>query len=257
MILPSALAMKITSHEIMIIMHVDKSGYVQERYTVRFDGEDERVEVSDLLKNGATIADLARYGVKQNILVEISKSTIVPEITQASTGIITLQYNTNVLVQSAEWRGKQEIIGITEKLFSFYDGSRIALPYDPPTDLTIKVPTSIKLAEEITPPPETRKQELADDGTELNVYGWSYRHPFDTNKFRVVYEEERTIQSTLSLETILKQFSERFGNPFYVIAGVIILILAIWYRNQIISVVTESFAGEHMEEIVVIEKKKK
>ncbi len=239
LIMASAMALTITSHDIDITMRADGSGYVVEDFQVRL-GEGERAEFELALEAG-TPGDI---GLVPTIVKEHSDINIIPQTTESDIAVVTFQYNVPEIVDTTETKGKQALVGLTEKAFSFYDGHTMQLPYDPQTTLSVMVPQDILLAGDPLPPTGAPTKELGVDGKQYLKYTWSYRKPFNTAEFRVIYEKEVSIQSQLSPSVILNEFREKYGNPIYIAVAVILLIVVLWYRKEVYIVVQEAFAGE-------------
>ncbi|MCD6522683.1 MAG: hypothetical protein J7K68_02955 [Candidatus Diapherotrites archaeon] len=244
LVLSSAFASQITKHDIRITMKEDGSAYIEEEYLLRLTSDERGVFKTIMNKESPSIDDWSVFGIKKSIISQTKEENVIPEMTQSDVAVVTLQYTTNKIVKEVEKRGKERLVGITESLFTFYDGKKISLPYDPPTTLVILVPNTLRVSGEITPPPFSTTQQIGSDGKLYTVYEWNYRRPFSSDKFRLLYSEELTIQSQLSPELLLKEFEEKYGNPVYIFAAVIILGILVWYRKQIIGIVTEAFSGE-------------
>lgn len=237
LLLSAVSAASITSHSITLTLNTEGGAYVQEEYLLRLNNED-----LSLVEAGTV--DWPSFGVAKTVTKPSSDANIIPEVTQSDLVIVTLQYSVPEIIDSVERKGKQEVVGVTEKAFSFYDGSVISLPYDPPTELVIRVPSELSIASPVTPPAYSTSVEIDSDGEKYSVFSWNYRHPFSTEKFRVGYETEVSIQSQLSFRAFVEDVRERFGNPVYWLVAVIIVVIAVMYRKEIALLASEAFAGE-------------
>ncbi|MCK4328120.1 MAG: hypothetical protein KAW41_06695 [Candidatus Diapherotrites archaeon] len=243
LIISTCLAAQVIDHEIRIGLHEDGSAYVEQEYFLRLDsGEGKEFEA--LVKDGASFPDLGAYGISKVITYETTDENVVMELTQSDFGVVVLQYTVPEVVEAVEKVGKQELTGITENAFTFFDGSTISLPYDPPTTLKIGMPITLRLAREVTPPAYSTAPGLDASGQKVTYYEWNYKKPFTSGKFRVLYEKEIPLQSQLSLRSITSEIREKYGNPVYMIAGLILLAMVVWYRKEIGILLSESFMGE-------------
>jgi hypothetical protein len=234
-----AAAVTVTSHDIEITLKADGSGYVVEDFLVRLTNGDK-----DSFKAALAAGTPETVGLKPVITKEHGEINIIPRITESDIASVTFQYNVPQIVDSVGKRGKQELVGITEKAFSFYDGKTMQLPYEPPTTLAISVPQDFKLADNPIPSTEPPVRELGVDGKQYLKYTWTYLKPFNTNQFRVLYEQEISIQSQLSLGSLLDNFRNSYGNPLYLVAAAILVLILLCYRKEVVIVVKEAFAGE-------------
>jgi len=234
-----AAAVTVTSHDIEITLKADGSGYVVEDFLVRLANGDKDSFEAALAAGKPETASL-----KPVITKEHGEINIIPHITESDIAAVTFQYNVPQIVDSVGKRGKQELVGITERAFSFYDGKTMQLPYEPPTTLSISVPQDIQLAENPVPPTDAPIKELGVDGKQYLKYTWTYLKPFNTNQFRVLYEQELSIQSQLSFGSLLDNFRNSYGNPMYLVAAAILVLILLWYRKEVAIVVKGAFAGE-------------
>jgi len=242
-LLSTCLAAQVISHEIRISLHDDGSAYVEQEYLVRLVGTD-KAAFTQLLKTKPGFSDLAPYSIAKVIAYPSQDENVVVEMTGSDFGVVTLQYSIPKIVESVEQVGKQQLAGITAQAFTFYDGTTITLPYDPPTTLKIAMPNTLRLAREVTPPAYSVTEGFDSTGQKVTNYEWNYRKPFTTNKFQVLYEKEVPLQSQLSLSAITQEIRDKYGNPVYLLAALILIVIGIWYRSEISMLLTESFGGE-------------
>ena len=243
LLLSVAMAAQVINHEIRINLQDDGSAYVEQEYLLRLAPAD-KPAFESLIANGAKFGDLAPYGIGKVITYPSTDENVVIELTKSDFGVVVLQYTVGEIVEPVEKVGKQELTGITEKAFTFYDGKTISLPYDPPTTLKIGIPLTLKLAREVTPPAYSVTTGFDANGKKITYYVWNYKKPFTSGKFRVLYEKEVSLQSQLSLRSLTTEFKDKYGNPAYLIAGAILLGIVIWYRKELSMLITESFGGE-------------
>ncbi len=251
-LLSTCLAAQIINHEITIALHEDGSAYVQQEYLLRLADQDKQT-FDSLIKNGAEFPELTPYGINKVITYSSTDENVVIELTQSDFGVVTLQYTVPEIVEFIEQIGRQELAGITQNAFTYFDGSIISLPYDPPTVLIIGMPNTLRLAREVTPPAYSAHPGFDSTGQKVTYYEWNYRAPFTASKFQVLYEKEVPLQSQLSLSAITKEFRDKYGSPVYLIAGVILLSIFVLYRKNISILITESFSGEPILEDEAIE----
>lgn len=241
------LSARIITHEIKITVHEDSSAYVEEEYVLRLD-ENEKTTLEQMINKELSIDDLRKFGVDKTIVLKTEGENIIPSLTQSSIAFITLQYRVPKITELIESRGRKETLAITEKAFSLYDGNKISLPYDPPTDLKILIPLKLLVSGEVTPPPYSITI-VEINGEKYKEYEWNHKRPFQAEKFRVAFEKEVTLKSRLSIEVLLQDIQETFAkNPFYLIATLIVIVIIIWYRKGIVKLVGEAFAGEAVPE---------
>ena len=243
LLLSASLAAQVIDHEIRIGLHEDGSAYVEQEYLLRVGGDEEK-SFESLIRDGASFPDLGQYGISKVITYPSADENVVMELTQSDFAVVVLQYTVPEIVEGVEKIGKQELTGITQNAFSFYNGQTIALPYDPPTTLVISMPNTLRLAREVTPPAYSTSNGLDSSGQKVTYYEWNYKKPFTSSKFEVLYEKEIPLQSQLSLRGITSEIREKYGNPVYLIAGVILLAIGVWYRKEIALLLSESFTGE-------------
>ncbi|MFC2174729.1 hypothetical protein ACFLQ2_02555 [archaeon] len=248
-LISTCLATQVIGHDISIGLHEDGSAYVEEEYLVRLASH-EKTSFEALIARGASFEELTPYGISKVITYEAGDRNVVMELTQSDFGVVILQYTVPEIVEPVEKIGKQELTGITENAFIFFDGNTISLPYDPPTTLTIAMPITLRLAREVTPPAYSTTEGIDATGQKVTYYEWNYRKPFTSSKFEVLYEQEITLQSQLSLSKITEEMREKYGDPVYMIAGLVVLVMVIWYRKELGLLLSESFTGEPtLEEI--------
>jgi hypothetical protein len=96
----------------------------------------------------------------------------------------------------------------------------------------------------VTPPAYAATSAYDASGDKVTTYEWSYKAPFTSGKFQVLYEKEIPLQSQLSLGTIMSEMRDKFGDPLYFVAGIVLLGIIIIYRNGIAALLGESFTGE-------------
>ncbi len=243
LLLGTCMAAQVINHEIRIRLQDDGSAYVEQEYLLRLAPED-KPAFESLVASGAKFSDLAPYGISKAITYPSTDENVVIELTKSDFGVVVLQYTVGKIVEPVEKVGKQELTGITEKAFAFYDGKTISLPYDPPTTLKIAIPSTLRLAREVTPPAYSVTTGFDTSGKRVTYYEWNYKKPFTSSKFRVLYKKEVSLQSQLSLRSLTAEFRKEYGNPIYLIAGAILLGIAFWYRKEISLLITESFGGE-------------
>lgn len=243
LLLSAGLAAEVLSHDISITLRDDGSGYVEQRYLLRLTDQDKRA-FEGFVKEGAGFEQLKLYGLTKAIAYESQDENVAIELTQSDFGSVILQYIVLDMVETVESIGRQELTGVTEKAFTFYDGSTIALPYDPPTVLRISVPSTLKIAREVTPPAYATTSAYDASGDRVTTYEWSYKAPFTSSKFQVLYEKEVALQSQLSLGTIMTEMRDKFGDPLYFVAGIVLLGIIVVYRKEIGALLGESFTGE-------------
>lgn len=243
LLLSTVMAAQVINHEIRINLREDGSAYVEQEHLLRLTGED-RKAFEDLLENGATFDQLAPYQIFKAITHQSMDENVIIEVTQSDFGVVIFQYTVQEMVEPVEKIGKQELTGITQNAFTFFDGTTMSLPYDPPTTLRIGIPITLRLAREVTPPAYSVTTGFDSFGEKVTYYEWSYRKPFTSSKFQVLYEQEIPLQSQLSLRSITNEFREKYGNPVYMIAALIIVVIAFLYRKQISMLLSESFSGE-------------
>ena len=242
-LISTCLAAQVIDHDIRIALHEDGSAYVEQEYLLRLD-DAEKNAFEGLIASGASFPDLAAYGISKVITYDSDDENVVMELTQSDFGVVVLQYKVPEIVEVVEKVGKQELTGITENAFMFYDGGTISLPYDPPTTLTIAMPSTLRLAREVTPPAYSSMDGLDGTGQKVTYYEWNYKKPFTASVFRVLYEKEIPLQSQLSLRQITEEIREKYGNPVYLIAGMILAVIVVWYRKELGLLLSESFSGE-------------
>ena len=247
LLLSVAMAAQVINHDIKISLREDGSAYVEQEYLLRLVSGD-KPEFENFIKTDANFRELAPYGIAKAVSYPSSEENIVVELTQSDFGVVILQYIIPEIVEPVEKIGKRELTGITENAFTFYDGVTISLPYDPPTTLLIGIPTTMRLATEVTPPAYSVTTGFDANGHKVTYYEWSYRKPFTSSKFRVLYEKEIPLQSQLSFKSMTEEFRGEIGNPIYILAGLIMLAIIILYRKEIWHLLTESFAGEPLIE---------
>lgn len=239
----SAFAVQIVNHDIKITIKEDGPSEVIEEYLLRITLDEEKTEFERLLKESTSFEEWKEFGPEKTINYGHTSLDIFAEFTKSDFAVVTFKYEVTGLVESIEKIGKQEIVGITERSFGFYDGERIELPYDPPTTLSVLVPSTKEIVE-VEPPNFVTTIEIGVDGTQYYRYEWDYRKPFNSDTFRVVYSEKLTLQSQLSIEVIMNDIQRKLGNPINLAAAIIVLAVIIWYRKSISSVLSEAFAGE-------------
>ena len=243
LLLGTVMAAQVINHEIRINLQDDGSAYVEQEYLLRLAPAD-KPAFETLIANGAKFSDLAPYGIGKVITYPSTDENVVIELTKSDFGVVVLQYTVGKIVEPVEKVGKQELTGITEKAFTFYDGKTISLPYDPPTTLKIGIPVVLRLAREVTPPAYSVTTGFDANGKKITYYVWNYKKPFTSAKFRVLYKKEVSLQSQLSFRSLTNEFRNKYGNPAYLIAGTILLGILVWYRKELLMLITESFGGE-------------
>jgi len=248
LLLTPALGVKVVTHDIEITINPDDSGIVREKYMLEFNSpedQDKQALIELTKKEGLRVDDLKNFGIEKSVILPSEEESIAPTITQADIAFIEIWYKIPLLAQVVEEKGGKEIKGVTEKIFSFYDkeAKTISLPVKPLTTLTIKVPSSLKVIEEMVEPPQYHKE----DGKEYTIYRWSAsEYPFtNAEKLRVVYEKDVPVKSRLSLSVILTEIVNKYlQNPVYLTIIVIVLILLVIYRKEAWALISEALAGE-------------
>ncbi len=237
-----AFGVEVVKHDIVVTMSEDGSGNIEEEYWIRTSSEQGKALLNTTVESNE-MDDWKEIGIQKTLKVPVEEMRIIPEVSESDIAIVVLQYRTNELVRQVETKGKKAVLALTEKEFRFYNGEKIKLPFSPPTELTVKMPSVLTLAEDVTPPPFKKRSEIID-GKKHDVFVWSYRQPFNAEHFRVSFTREVTIQSQISTEVLVKRTTEWFGTPINLLAVLIILGIAFWYRKQIFSLVSGAFAGE-------------
>jgi hypothetical protein len=243
LVISIASAAQVINHQVKVTVREDGTARVEEEYLARLQSDDDRTEFSRFANQKSTIADWAALSLSASIARPRLDEAVVAEQTQSDFAIVTFAYSVPQAVESIEKTGRQELTGVTEKLFTFWNGERIILPYDPPTTLQILVPKTLQVAE-VTPPVYSTTVETGQDGRDYVKYEWNYRRPFNTDRLRVAYSKEVTLQSLLSPETIISDVQKRYGTPAYLLAAAIVIGILAWYRKEIQKLVHEAFSAE-------------
>ncbi|MCD6414265.1 MAG: hypothetical protein J7L23_01400 [Candidatus Diapherotrites archaeon] len=244
---PAAFSAGITQHDIRILVHNDGSAYVEEEYVLKLE-QSERDALNATIHSEFSLKDFENFGVKKSIKLKTTGDNVVPSMTKSDIAFITLQYTVPEIAEHIGDRGKKEILAITEEAFIFYDGKTISLPYDPPTDLKILLPMSLQASGEVTPPPYS-VTIVETNGDKYREYEWNHKRPFQADKFRVTFERDVTLTSRLSIDVLVQELEDTFiANPVYLAAAIIIVVILIWYRKDIVRLLSEAFAGESVPE---------
>jgi len=110
-------SVRITEHDITIVVHEDESAYVEEEYVIRLD-QSEIVALNQTIRSEFSLKDFEKFDITKTIVLETTNENVIPSLTQSSIAFITLQYNVPKITELIESRGRKEILAITEKSFS-------------------------------------------------------------------------------------------------------------------------------------------
>ncbi len=241
-----ALGVEYLDHEMEITISPDWSAQITEVYQVKLN-QTEMEKFNTTLSSNPSIQDLIGLGSGPSFKEPVSDYHLSYVVSQSGFAQINLQYSAAIL-ETISYMGNKEIIGIVGDTMVFQQGSKFVLPFRPTTQITIRFPESLKLYEEPEPLP-TEKRVLAElPGYKQKFYEYTWKGPFSSDRFKLLFEKEKTIQSQLSLGSIWDELRYRFGNPLYLIAVVILLILVVIYRKQLAELVKEAFGEEPTEE---------
>lgn len=251
LILSSASAMiEVYDHSIHVFVNEDDSAYVEEVFRLRFDNAEEKQSLNEFFNEiPFSTSRLSEYGIYRVYTGEVTDEKGSKTVTDSDFGDISISYTISQLPEIVEETGKKQLMGVKGEKFSFWDGNMFILPYEPPTSLKIYIPAKYKIAE-MSPEPyyETVVEKEAVKFHELE---WNYKKTFSVNDFHLYYEKEYTISSMFSLEILIREIQVKYlVNPVYIIAGIIVLAMLVWYRKELGLIISESFAGEpdHEEE---------
>ncbi|GEM_PF-4166200 len=245
LLLSSALAVEYLDHEIEVVIGQDFSAQITEVYQLKLN-QSELDAFNATLSGNPSVQDLINLGTGPSFKKPVYNHHVSYILSESGFAQVTLQYSADVMEKVA-FVGNKEIIGITGEE-TVFQGDKFVLPFRPTTQITIRFPESLRLYGEPEPIP-TEKRLLAEvPGYGGKFYEYTWKGPFSADRFKLLFEREKSIQSQLSLQSIWDELRYRFGNPLYLVATIIIIALIIIYRHQIIELLREAFGEEPTEE---------
>jgi hypothetical protein len=258
LMLPLASALEIQSHYVEITADKEGAGSVREEYNIVFDDVETEGKAFNETSTDS-VGEWAQFGIYKSILVDSGRIDIIPTLTKSSFARVTLTYSSPQLARPLNATGVAqpvELIGLTEREFRFFNGEKFALPFKPSTTITANLPKDVNVRRELMISPDSEYTK-SGEGVEYRVFTW--KNPFESREFRLIYEKETSISNVFSAENIVKEVEERLGNPIYFVGALILIILVFLYRKELSLLVTEAFVTETkvIEEIKEEEKAEK
>ncbi len=231
------------AHDITLLIPAMGTPTVSEVYQIGLNSTEKKVFSRDFSSN-ITLSKLISWGTGPSFKVDITKYHVSYVLGEGGFAQVNLQYTAKNLLHKLKDLGNSEVIAVEGKDMVFYHNGSFVLPMKPVTQLMIQFPKSYRIEGMPQPRPDEERVLASIPGYLGEFYEYTWRGPLSSSGFEIKFIRPKLIQNQFTWAGMWEDLKYRFGNPLYLAAIIIIIILIYIYRRQIIDLLKEVFAEE-------------